>query len=211
MAQIELNGGAASVAYDPGKWSIEKDSGGVVSLDRLAGPGSAAVISETIGISTAAAVDTLLEELTGKHPGMKLLSREMRTIGGHRICRLKYSFQVEALEMIVDASCYSGLAGTVQIRTCTSAASFEECEPDFTELLNGLRIRPIAHPDLLRATRGMRFAARVTFLCLPVIAIAFLRFLIRTHWRTALLIAAGLTVVIFAIAWTYQRVKYRLD
>jgi len=50
-AQIQLNGGAAIVSYDPQKWGkLETDKEGTISLDRLVGAGNAAIIAEGIGI-----------------------------------------------------------------------------------------------------------------------------------------------------------------
>jgi len=210
-AQIELNGGAAIVSYDPQKWGkLEKDEKGVVSLDRLVGAGYAAIIAERVGIPSEQAVDDILEELKKKHSDLQVLSRERRTVQGQEVCCLKYGFRVNDLDMIVYAYCHGGLAGTLQVRTCCTVAAFDECEADFTELLNGLEILPTAHPGLARMGQGLGFAARVAALSAPVLGIGLFRFWIRTDWRTALLMAGGLTVGVFVFAWGYDLVKYKL-
>ena len=209
--QIQLNGGTAAVSYDTRKWGkLEKDKDGIISLDQLNGAGYAAIIAERIGIPHGVAVDNLLEELGKKHPGLTVLSRETRTVSGREVCCLKYSFRVKDLDMIVYEYCYGGLSGTVQVRTCASAAAFDACEPDFTELLNGLQIRPSAHPTLARMIQSVGFAGKVTAMAAPVLGIGLVRFLLRTDWRTALLIAAGITVGFFLFVWVYDLVKYQL-
>ena len=210
-AQIELNGGAATVSYDTGKWGkLEKDRDGIVSLDRTVGAGCAAIIAERLGVPTGAAVDQLIVELREKHPDLTVVSRETRTVGGHEVCCLKYSFQVKDLPMMVYAYCHGGLAGTLQIRTCTTVATFDECEPDFTELLNSLEIRPSAHPLLARMTQGMGFATQVTMVAAPVLGIALFRLWLRTDWHTTLLLAPCLALGVFLFAWVYDLVKYKL-
>jgi len=119
LEQIQLNGGAAAVSYDPRKWGkLEKDKNGIISLDQLNGAGYAAIVAERVGIPSGVAVDNSLEDLRKKRPGLAVLSRETRTVSGHDVCCLKYSFRVKDLDMIVYAYCYGGLAGTVQVRTC---------------------------------------------------------------------------------------------
>jgi len=118
-AQIELNGGAAIVSYDPQKWGkLEKDKNDIVSLDRLVGAGYAAIIAERVGIPSGQAVDDILEELKKKHSDLVVLSRELRTVHGQEVCCLKYGFRVNDLDMMVYAYCHGGLAGTLQVRTC---------------------------------------------------------------------------------------------
>jgi hypothetical protein len=210
-AQIPLNGGAAIVTYDNRKWGkLEKDREGIISLDQLNGPGYAAIVAERVGIPSGVAVDNLLEELRKKHPDLEVPLREMRTVNGHDVCCLRYSFRVNEVPMIVYAYCYGGLAGTLQVRTCTSAATFDECEADFTQLLNGLEIRPSTHPALSRMGQGVGFAGRVTVMALPALGLGLFRFLLRMDWRTALLFGAGLAVGVFAFAWVYDLVKYKL-
>jgi len=210
-AQIELNGGTAIVCYDPQKWGkLEKDKEGIISLDRVVGAGCAAIIAEGIGIPSKVAVDDILEELKKKHSDLQVLSREGRTVNGQEVCCLKYGFRANDLDMIVYAYCHGGLAGTLQVRTCCTVAAFDECEADFTELLNGLEIRPTAHPGLARMRQGMGFAAKVTVLAAPVLGIALFRFWIRTDWKIALLITAGIAAGLFVFAWGYDVVKYKL-
>ena len=210
-AQIQLNGGAAIVSYDPQKWGkLEKDKEGIISLDRVVGAGSAAIIAERIGIPSNVAVDDILEELKKKHPDLQVSLRETRTVNGQEVCCLKYGWRVNDLDMIVYAYCHGGLAGTLQVRTACTVAAFEECEADFTELLNGLEVRPVAHPGLVRMRQGMGFAAKVTGLAVPVLGIALFRFWIRTDWKSALLITAGIAAGLFVFAWGYDLVKYKL-
>jgi hypothetical protein len=212
VAQIQLNGGSATVSYDSRKWGkLEKDKKGIISLDRLNGDGYAAIIAERVGVPTGVAIEDLLEELRTLHPDLAVLSRETRTVSGHEVCCLKYSTRVKDLDMIVYAYCFGGLAGTLQIRTCTTAATFNECEPDFTELLNGLEIRPSTYPRLVRMRQGFGFAAMVTMMAIPALSFGLFRFLLNTDWHTALLLAAGLTVGFFLFIWIYDLVKYKLD
>jgi len=210
-AQIQLNGGAAIVSYDPQKWGkLETDKEGIISLDRLVGAGCAAIIAEGIGIPSNVAVEDILEELKKEHSDLQVFSRELRTVNGQEVCCLKYGFRVQELDMIVYAYCHGGLAGTLQVRTCCTVAAFEECEADFTELLNGLEVRPTAHPGLARMRQGMGFAAKVTVLAAPVLGIAWFRFWLRTDWKMALLISAGMAAGLFVFAWGYGLVKYKL-
>jgi hypothetical protein len=123
---------------------------------------------------------------------------------------LKYGFGVKELDMIVYAYCHGGLAGTLQVRTSCTVAAFDECEADFTELLNGLQVRPVAHPGLARMRQGLGFAAKVTALAAPVLGIGLFRFWIRTDWKIALLITAGIAAGLFVFAWGYDVVKYKL-
>ena len=162
-AKIELNRGAATVSYDTRKWGkLEKVNQDEFTLDRLVGPGVAIVISERIGIPSEMAANSVLEELKGKHPDLQVLSRETRTVSDHEVCCLKYSLAGEGAEYIVYTYIYGGLAGTLQLRTCTSAAEFAECEADFNEFLNSLELRPIAHPLLARVRQGFGFASTGT-------------------------------------------------
>jgi hypothetical protein len=210
-AQIQLNGGAAIVSYDPQKWGkLETDKEGIISLDRLVGAGCAAIIAEGIGIPSNVAVEDILEELKKEHSDLQVFSRELRTVNGEEVCCWKYGFRVQELDMIVYAYCHGGLAGTLQVRTCCTVAAFEECEADFTELLNGLEVRPTAHPGLARMRQGMGFAAKVTVLAAPVLGIAWFRFWLRTDWKMALLISAGMAAGLFVFAWGYGLVKYKL-
>lgn len=209
--QIELNRGAAAVSYDPEKWGkMENDGDGMISLDRTAGAGSAVIIAERLGVPSSVAVDTVIEELRQKHPDLKVVSREMRTVNGHEVCSVKYGFRLKDLDMIVYAYCYGGLAGTLQVRTCCAVAAFDECERDFTELLASLQIRPSAHPRLARLSQGMGFAAKATLVCGPVLGFAFLRFFFRTDLRTGLLFTGVLTAGLFVFAWIYDSVKFKL-
>jgi len=59
--------------------------------------------------------------------------------------------------MIVYAYCHGGLAGTLQVRTACTVAAFEECEADFTELLNGLEAVSYTHLDVYKR-QGSRHA-----------------------------------------------------
>ena len=212
LKRIDVNGGAAAVSYDPQKWGSLKQGGdGIISLDHLAGAGCAAIIAESVGIPSGEAVDSVLEEVRQKHPGLTVLFREMRSVNGHEVCCLKYQVRMDDLDMIVYLYCHGGIAGTIQVRTCTTVATFDECESDFSELLNGLEIHSSPHPGLARARQRMMLAVRVTVLSMPVLGIAFVRFFIRTGWRTAALFTTALTIGVFAAAWIYGAVKYKLE
>ena len=205
-AQIELNRGTAIVSYHPRKWGkVEKDKEGIVSLDRVVGAGFAAIIAKGIGIPSNVAVDDILEELQKKHSDLKVMSREMCTVHGQEVCCLKYGFRVNDLDMIVYAYCHGGPAGTLQVRKYCTVAAFGECEVDFTELLNSLQVRPVAHRGLARMRQGMGFAAKVTMLAAPVLGIALFRF-----WKIALLITAEIAAGLFVFACGYDVVKYKL-
>jgi hypothetical protein len=103
--------------------------------------------------------------------------RETPTVKGHEVCCLKYSRCMKDMELVVYAYCFGGLAGTLRVRTCTTTATFDECEADVTELLNSLEIRRTAHPTLARMGQGLGFAALTTLGAAPVLGRGSLSFL----------------------------------
>jgi len=200
------------VSYDRRKWGNPgKKASGSISIERAGGVGTAAIIAEREGIPTTMLADGLLEELGKEHPGLKLLFRETRRINGRELCCLKCSCQVNGIDLVLYVYCFGGLAGSFQIRTCARASAFDECEPDFSELMNSLEIRPLAHPALARLRHDMRFAVRVTRASLLVIVFGSLGIYFRANLRAALLIAAGLTIGVFAIAAIFGRRKYEME
>jgi hypothetical protein len=209
--QISLNGGAVSVWYDTRKWGPpETGEDGIVSLDRLAGDGSVALIAERMGIPSEVAVNDILEDARKKHPELQILCRDTRIVNGRQVSCLKYSCMVNAIPMIVYTYCYGGIAGTVQARAAASAASFDECEPDFTQLFDSLEIRPPAFPRLARMGQTLGFAGHVAAGALPVLGFALIRFSTHTRWESALLWTALLSLGVFVAGWLYAVFKLRL-
>jgi hypothetical protein len=208
-AKIELNRGAAAVSYDSRKWGkLEKVNADEFTLDRLTGPGVAILISERIGIPSEMAAKEVLEELKAKHPDLQVLSRETRSVSGHEVCCVKYSLSRDGAEYIVYTYIYGGLAGTLQLRTCTSAANFAECEADFTEFLNGLEIRLVAHPLLARVRQGFGFASvGVVGAAWSIVGVGIWYL---TDWKFALPLSGGMAVALFLWIWIYDVVKFKL-
>ena len=209
--QISLNRGAITVSCDTRKWSPpETDADGVVSLDRLAGTGTVALIAERIGIPSEVAVDDILDDARKKHPELEILSREERTVNGRQVSFLKYRCAANGLPMILLLCCYGGTAGTLQVRAAASAATFDECEADFTELMNSLEIRPPRFPGLARMGQHLAFAGRVALGALPVLGVAVFRFSNHAGWRSALLWTGILAACVFVVGWVYAARKLRV-
>jgi hypothetical protein len=205
-----LNGGAMTVWYDPEKWGApETDQEGIITLDHH-GPGSAVLIAEQVGVPTDRAADDIIEEFRQKHPELQVALREKRTVAGQEVACLKLAFTVTEIPVILYMYCYGGLAGTVQVRTCAETRSFDECERHFTELLNGLEIRPVAHSGLVRVRQSMRFGSLVMSLATPLIGIVFVRLWIRTHLETAVWGSLALAAATFLFGCLYDLIKFRL-
>jgi len=204
--KIPFHGGAVTVSYDSRKWGTpETGRDGIVSLDRVAGEGSAGIVAERVGIPTERAVDSIWEDAKQKHPEAEMLCREKRTVNGQEVACLRYSLNIKTLPMILYLYVYGGVDGTVQVRTCSTAESFDRCEPDFTEFLNGLEIRPPRFPWLARAGQTVGFAGRVAIAALPVLGVALFRFGIRLGWKLGLLWTAVLAAGVFAAGWILRR------
>jgi uncharacterized membrane protein len=209
-SQVEFNDGAVSVRYDPQKWGApETDKDGLITLDRV-GPGTAVLIGEKVGVPANRVCDTIIEEYIKLHPETKVLLRENRTVNGHEGVWLKLSCSAKDIPMIMSIYCFGGLAGTVQVRTVAPAASFDECEPDFNELLNSLEIKPIKHPTLMRMWQGVRFARLLFVLALPTMGFVLIKLAFRTHLLYAIGLTLAFAVAIFLFGWIYELVKYRL-
>jgi hypothetical protein len=209
-SRVQLNGGAVTVWYDPEKWGApETDKEGMVRLDHH-GPGSALLIAEEAGIPTERAADSIIEDFRLKYPELQVLLREKRTVAGHEVTCLKFGFTVSETPLILYMYCYGGLVGTVQVRTFAETQNFEECERHFTELLNGLEIRPSKYASLARLRQSIRFGAMVASLSTPVIAIVFLRMWLRTHLDTAMWVSGAMVTAMFLFGALYDLIKFRL-
>jgi hypothetical protein len=211
LRELQLLGATASVWYDSRIWGEpETDSDGVVSLDRVVGAGYAVIITEQGGAPSDLVADTLFEELKKKYPELEVLLREKRIVNGQEVWCLKYSMVSKETPVILFVYLYSGLSGTVQVRTCAGAASFDECEADFTQLLNSLQIRRPKHPLFVQMRRTVGIAGRVFLLALPAVGGGLFRFAGHMSWKYALLWGGVLAVGVFLAAWGYAMVKLRL-
>lgn len=210
LTPIPVNGGTVNLFYDPQKWGApEVDSKGIITLDYLPDDGYAAIIAETVGAPSDLVLDQVLEDVAKKHSDLKIPLREKRTVNGREISCAKCSLTWNEIPMILYLYCFGGLAGTVQIRTCSSAARFDQSEPDFNELLNSLRVEPLKHPLLTRMRQLLRFEGYVAVAASPALGVALFRFGDHMTWQYALLWTAVLAVAVFIAGWFHAR-KWRL-
>lgn len=209
ISQIQLNGGAASVSFDTDKWSAPRTDGqGIITLDLLSGSGSASIRAERVVVDSGAVVDGLLEETRKKHGELTILLREKRTVRDCEVSCVKYSISQDGVPWIVSFYCCGGLAGTFRI-TAAAASAFAECESDFTELLNGLEIRPLRHAAMARIGQSMRYACRATRIAAPALASGAFTFFIRMNFRIAVLASAALAAGFFLAVSVYGLVKFK--
>lgn len=135
--------GNFGVWADPSKWVLADRKANQETdfqLDHVSGDGYVMVISERISMPVGTLKDIAYENAKRAGPDARIVSEERRIVNGREILSLIIEATVKGIPFTYYGYYYSGKEGTVQVLTMTGQNLFQEYQPEFTELLNGLVI-----------------------------------------------------------------------
>jgi hypothetical protein len=143
IKQLTFNDGKFVVSYDARKWQNGKtESPGRYSMEHIKGAGYALIITESIEVPMEALPDIAVGNAKDAAPDAQIVFKEKRVVHGVELYCLKIQGTIKEVPFIYYGYYYSGKGGTIQLLTYTTPPLLGDYEQDFTELLNGLEIRP---------------------------------------------------------------------
>lgn len=142
-AKVQTPRGDFVIWYDETKWQLENRT---TDDDRLNfrlrhTDGYAMVLAEGLPMPMATLKMVAVKNAQDAAPDAKLISDEIRIIGGKEVKALIIEGTVSGIPFRYYGYYYSGRQGTIQFITFTGQNLFERYKVDFTNLLNGLEIK----------------------------------------------------------------------
>lgn len=132
-----------SLSYDPAKWIPKQgQTAGRLTLAHTSGDGYALVIAERIPMEEDALVNMALTNAQNAAPDAHFVADEKRVVNGIPLRCLQIAGTIQGISFRYFGYYYTGAAGTIQLITYTSSNLFEEYQPDFEDLLDGLVLTP---------------------------------------------------------------------
>lgn len=135
--------GAYALWYDAKKWerARTKSSGDVdIELNRKNSEGLFVTIFEQAEMPLASLKDVAIANAKNVSTEFKVVSEEMRTVNGKQVLCMKFNATSKGIKFTYLGYYYCYPGGTLQALAFTYESLFQEFEPDFSDLLNGLII-----------------------------------------------------------------------
>jgi hypothetical protein len=130
---------SASFSYDPNTWrQTTSPEPGRLTFTHASGDGYAMVITERLQLSLDALKRVVLTNARNAAPNAKIILEEKRVVNGVEVLCMQITGTTQDIHFRYFGYYYAGKAGTIQVVTYTGENLFEEYEPDFQGLLNGL-------------------------------------------------------------------------
>lgn len=136
--------GAYEIWYDAKKWDrkITKTGGeSDIELHRKNGEGFAMTIFERAEFPLTALREVALSNARDAATEFEVKHEEMRVVNGRQVLCLKFNATIQGVKFTYFGYYCSFPGGTLQALTMTFQNLFEEFEPDFVDLLNGLIVK----------------------------------------------------------------------
>lgn len=136
--------GAYEIWYDAKKWDrkISKTGGeSDIELHRKNGEGFAMTIFERAEFPLSALREVALSNARDAATEFEVKHEEMRTVNGRQVLCLKFNATIQGVKFTYFGYYCSFPGGTLQVLTMTFQNLFNEFEPDFKDLLNGLIVK----------------------------------------------------------------------
>jgi hypothetical protein len=128
---------------DPTKWGTEvshENPDAEFNLAHTSGDAYAMVIPERIEMPIASLKRLALENAREVAPDAKIVFDKERVVNGVKVVNMRIDGTIEGIKFTYYGYYWVGRAGTLQFIAYTGQNLFEEFEPEFTDLLNGLVI-----------------------------------------------------------------------
>jgi hypothetical protein len=150
--KIDARFGQYAVWIDPDKWHLGKNEENKMVLESSNGKGYVMILSEALPVPTSTLREIALHNAQKADPNAHAVSEEKRVVNNHEILCMQIDASMQKLPFTYYGYYYGGSSGNIQLVAYTLQSVFAGMKSDFTDLLNGLKIRDTPMADVPSST-----------------------------------------------------------